>query len=176
MTWVSQAARKQELKMRINEGTSKQLKISQEISDLHRLASNIEDGFITQNELANTPSSYYGTQMDYIENSSRLAYESATVKADAYIQQLQATGMNTGNQYQCAAGGTVQPALIFSEIYKQELKQIARMKLDEIDAEEKELEQEKMRIETEVKAAEAEYESIGQSLDNSIKSSAIQLS
>ena len=176
MTWVSQALRKQCLKTSINELTSKQLKISQEISELQRVASNLEDGILTANEIANTPSNYYGTQMDFVEFASQAAYESATTKADAYIQQLQTTGTTTGNQYQYAAGNTIQPAVIFNEIYKQELKELAKQKIEQIDAEEQELEQEKLTIESQLKAAEAEYQSISSSLDNSIQDSAIKLS
>ena len=176
MTWVIQALRKQELKTRINELTSKQLKISQEIMDLQRVASNIEDGLLTTNEIANTPSSHFGTQMDFFEYSSQMAYESATTKTDAYLQQLQATGGNTGNQYQYAMGDTVQPAIVFNEIYKQELKEIAKQKIDDINAEEKELEQEKLTIESQLKAAESEYQSLEGSLDNAIQQSAIKLS
>ncbi len=176
MTWVIQALRKQELKTRINQLTSKQLKISREISDLQRYASNIQDGVLTTNEIANTPSRFFGTQMDFFERSSGAAYESATVKTDAYLQQLQMTGLNTGNQYQQTIGYTVQPAIIFNEIYKQDLKEVAQQELDKIDAEEKELEEEKLVIETQLKAAEAEYQSIDQSVDQSIQSSAIKLS
>jgi len=175
MTWVIQALRKQQLKMRVNELTSKQLQISQEIMDLQRYASNIEDGILTVNEVGNTPSNYFGTQMEFMDASSQIAYQSATTKTDAYLQQMQMTGNNTGNQYQYAIGNTVQPAVLFNEIYKQEVKEYSKQIMKQIDAEEKELEQEKLTIETQLKAAEAEYESISQSLDKSIQQSAIQL-
>ncbi len=184
MTWVLLALRKQELRNRINQLTQKQIDISQEVMDLENYASNIADGIITFNEMAGTSSRYYGTQIGFMNTSSQVAYNSAMVKSNAYLEQLQQNGMDTGGQYQnildpSGSGqygdGTVQPALLFNQIYKQELEEYARMAKEQINQQEKELEQEKLQIEVKVKAAEAEYESISSQLDNSISKSAIRL-
>ncbi len=184
MTWVLLALRKQELRNRINQLTQKQLDISQEVMDLENYASNIADGVVTFNEMAGTPSRYHGTQLGFIGASSQVAYNSAAIKANAYLDQLQQNGTDTGGQYQnildpSGSGqygdGTVQPALLFNQIYKEELEEYARQAKEQINQQEKELEQEKLQIEVKIKTAEAEYENISNQLDNSISKSAIRL-
>lgn len=176
MSWVVIALRKQELRNRINDLTTMQIAISQEIMDLQKYGSNIADGVITAQEGASVPSRYFGTQMDFINNSSSVAYMSATDKTDAYLTQMQELAANTGKQYNYTVEDmTVQPALLFNEIYKNELEEYARMVTAQINEKEKALEGQKLTLETQLKAAQAEYESISQSLDNNIKDSAIKL-
>jgi glycosidase len=169
MTWVLLAIRKQELRNRINQLTQKQIDISQEVMDLQSYASNIEDGVVTFNEMAGTPSRYYGTQIGFMGTSSQVAYNSAMVKASAYLDQLQQNGMDTDGQYQnildpTGSGqygdGTVQPAVLFNQIYKQELEEYAKKAREQINQQEKELEQERLQVEVKIKTAKLNDETL----------------
>lgn len=180
MTWVMLSLRKATLKNRISSLETKQLQISQRIMDLQSYASSIADGSVSYSEMSNSPSSIFGTQMQYMATASPIAYQSAQVKANAYMQQMGMLQQNTQGQYQLAIDPTgaqadVQPHLIFNEIYKQELKEYSKQVGEKINAEEKELETERLRIESQLKAANAEFEAVAKQEDSNIKRDTIQL-
>lgn len=152
--------------------------ISQKIMDLQTYASNIADGSISQAEMAGAPSSMFGNQMQYMTQSSQIAYQSAQVKTNAYLQQNGMIAQGTGGQYQLAADGQaqqMQPYLIFNEVYKQELKEYSNQLAQKANVEEKQLTAEQKRLETQLKMVEAEYQNIEKTLDDDIKNSAIKL-
>lgn len=182
MSWVMLSLRKMALRQKISDFEMKSVQISQRIMDLHSYGSNIADGVITYSELATCPSSLFGTQMNFMADSSQVAYQSAQIKTDAALGQMQALQNGTGGQYNYA-GASINPAyanpdqayLLFNEIYKQELEEYSKEITAQLDQEEKELQTEKDRIETQLKAAEAELESLNQSIDQNIKNDAIKL-
>lgn len=182
MSWVMLSLRKVALKNRISDLEMKSIQISQRIQDLQSYANNIADGVITYSEAATCPSSLFGTQMDFMVNSSSVAYQSAQIKTDAYLQQMQATQDLTGGQYNYASTSTNamyanpdQAYLLFNEIYKQELEEYSKEISAQLNEEEKQLQTEQARIEAQLKAAEAEYESVSQQVDTNIKNDAIKL-
>ena len=71
----------------------------------------------------------FGTQLDFMANSASVAYQSATAKTNAYLQQLQQTNAATGNQYQYGMGTidatSYDAATIFIVIYKVALEQFS---------------------------------------------------
>lgn len=182
MTWVMLSLRKMQLTQRVSNFEAKLLDISQRIMDLQNYASNIADGVITYNEAANCPSSMFGTQMNFMSASAPIAYQSAQVKTNAYLQQMQALQNTTGNQYGYAQGtidatyaNSDQAYLLFNQIYKQELEEYSKEVSKQLNQEEKELQQEKLRIESQLKAAEAELQSVSESETKNIQSGAIKL-
>jgi len=182
MSWVMLSLRKVALKQRISDLEMKSIQISQRIQDLQSYANNIADGVITYNEAATCPSSLFGTQMNFMVNSSEVAYQSAQIKTDAYIQQMQAAQNTTGGQYNLAStsidatyASPEQSYLLFNEIYKQELKEYANQVAAQMNEEEKELQTEQARIEAQLKAAQAELDAVSQQVDTNIKNDAIKL-
>lgn len=182
MSWVMLSLRKAMLRDRISTLEMKLIQISQRVMDMQSYASNIADGVVTYSEAATCPSSLFGTQMDFMQNSSSVAYQSAQIKTNAYLQQMQTMQNATGGQYNYASTSTNsiyanadQAYLLFNEIYKQELKEYATEISAQLNQEEKELQAEKDRIETQIKAAEAELESVSQQVDTNIKNDAIKL-
>lgn len=180
MTWVMLSLRKATLKSRVSDLEAKLVNISQRIQDMQSYASSIADGSVSYSEMANAPSSLFGTHLEYMQNASGVAYQSAQIKTNAYLQQMNMIQQNTQGQYQLAIDPTgaqadVQPYLIFNEIYKQEMKEYAKQISEKLNGEEKELQTEKTRIEAQIKAAEAEYDSVSKQMDTNIKNDAIQL-
>lgn len=182
MSWVMLSLRKVALKNRISDLEMKSIQISQRIQDLQSYANNIADGVITYSEAATCPSSLFGTQMDFMTNSSSVAYQSAQIKTDAYLQQMQMFQGTTGGQYNFASTSTNaayanadQAYLLFNEIYKQELEEYSKEVSAQLNEEEKQLQTEQARIEAQLKAAEAELESVSSQVDNNIKNDAIKL-
>lgn len=179
MTWIMLSMRKMQLKQEVSDLQYQDVKISQQIQDLANYTNNIADGTITFSEMASCPSSLFGTQLDFMSNSASAAYQSATVKTNAYLQQLAQTNGMTGNQYGYAMGtidGTNYDATtIFNEIYKEELQQYSEQMQEYINEYEKELQAEQTRIETQLQAKEAELQSYDQTISQNIQSDAIKL-
>lgn len=179
MSWVMLSMRKMQLKQEVNCLEMQDVKISQTVQDLATYAGNIADGTITFSEMASCPSSLFGTQLDFFANSAQAAYQSATIKTNAYMQQLANVNGITGNQYGYAMGnadGTAyDAAAIFNEIYQEELKEYAKQMQEYVNQYEQELECEKQRIETQLQAKRAELQSYEQAISQNIQDGAIRL-
>lgn len=178
MTWVTCSIRSQSLLNRKYQMNMELMNISQKLQDLQTYGSNIADGVISQAEAGNCPSSLFGTQMQFMGNSTAVAYQSAQAKTNAYLQQLGGLNQNTGGQYQLAADGAnsqIQPALIFNQIFKQELAEYTKKITEKINKEEQKLMQEQKRMEVQLQAVDAEYESVQKAMEDDIKKSAIKL-
>ncbi len=186
MTWAFLSLRKMQLKQRLSVYQNRLIQISQKIMDMQEMASAVADGKITYQEATSGPSSVFGTQLNFLGQSSNIAYQSAQVKTNAYLQQMQAINQATGGQYQYALdpnanlaymqNGQIQPYLVFNEIYKEELKAFADQYAQELNRQEQDLEQEKLTIETQIKAIQAEYESVNEQESQNIQNDAIKLS
>ncbi len=184
MSWVFLALRKSQLKQRLNVYQNRLLQISQRIMDMQQMAANIADGKITYQEMGQTPSSVFGSQMNYMTQSAPIAYQSASIKTDAFLQNMDAINQGTGGQYlygmdgmntSYLQNGQISPFLVFNDIYEQELKAFADQYAQEVNREEAALEQEKITLETQIKAIEAEYKSVDETLGQNIDNDAIQL-
>lgn len=179
MTWVMLSMRKMQLKQEISDLQLQDVQISRQIQDLASYTNNIADGILTFGEAASCPSSMFGTQLDFMANSASVAYQSATAKTNAYLQQLQQTNAATGNQYQYGMGTidatSYDVATIFNEIYKEELEQYSEQMQSYINEYEKELQTEQTRIETQLEAKEAELQSYDERISQNIQSDAIKL-
>ena len=186
MTWAFLSLRKMQLKQRLSAYQNRLIQISQKIMDMQELAAAVADGKITYQEATSGPSSMFGTQLNFLGQSSNIAYQSAQIKTNAYLQQMQAINQATGGQYQYALdpnsmtsymqNGQIQPFLVFNDIYQEELKAYADQYAQMLNREEQDLEQEKLTLETQIKAIEAEYQAVSEQEDQNIQNDAIKLS
>ena len=177
MTWIALSMRKMQLKQEVSALQFNEVQISQKIQALSKYANNIADGTITFAEMADCPSDFFGTQLDFIQNSSQAAYQSATIKTNAAIQQLAQTNSITGNQYGYAMGTTdataYDQATLFNEIYKEELKKFAEQMQGTLNEYEEQLNEEKEQVETQLQAKQAELDALKQEIGQNIKDDAI---
>ena len=186
MTWAFLSLRKMQLKQRLSVYQNRLIQISQKIMDMQELAAAVADGKITYQEATSGPSSMFGTQMNFLGQSSNIAYQSAQIKTNAYLQQMQTINQSTGGQYQYSLdptsmtsyiqNGQIQPYLIFNNIYQEELKAYADQYAQILNREEQDLEQEKLTLETQIKAIQAEYESVSEQEGQNIQADTIKLS
>ena len=72
--------------------------------------------------------------------------------------------------------GQIQPYLLFNNIYQEELKAYADQYAQQLNRQEQDLEQEKLTLETQIKAIEAEYQSVSEQEGQNIENDAIKLS
>lgn len=185
MSWAFLSLRKMQLKQAESQYQARLIQISKKIQNLAKLADAVADGKITYQEAAGASSSMFGTQMNFLANSSNMAYQSAQIKTNAYLNQMNAINQQTGGQYSYALGNTssafmqngqIQPYLVFNQIYQEELKSYADEYAKTLNREEEDLQAEKLTIETQIKAIQAEYQSVEQQEGENIKNDAIKLS
>ena len=186
MSWVFLSLRKMQLKQKLSVYQNRLIQISQKLMDMQEMAAAVADGKITYQEATGAPSSVFGTQLNFLGQSSNIAYQSAQIKTNAYLQQMQAVNQATGGQYQYSLdptsmsgvmqNGQIQPYLLFNNIYQEELKAYADQYAQQLNRQEQDLEQEKLTLETQIKAIEAEYQSVSEQEGLNIENDAIKLS
>jgi len=172
MSWVTLSMRKGELKARIARMRQELLKKSEELMELQHYGSNIADGIITFDEIANTPSSFMERQHRFMAFSIPFAFNQAMQKT-----QMMQSGLLPGmSMFADPSQLTQEQIQIFMMgRFRAELENMSRVEEKNIQLEEKKLTQEKIQIETQLKAMEAELQQVEQAEGQAIKSEAIKL-
>lgn len=165
--------RKLMLTNRINTLNAKLMEISQKTQDLAAYGANISDGFITPEEAANSPASLFKRQSLYMTTTVQNAWNQASVATQTYLTMNQGTNAMVGNTID-PTGTTTNPnqALLNQAYFKQAMEAAAKNEEKKIEVIEKELDQQRLKIETQLKAAEAELEGVEKAEDQGIKASA----
>lgn len=152
--------RQYEMNARLNEITMK-------IHDLQQYASNIADGTISINDMANTPASMFNRTLMYMS----YAHNGAIMGANTNMQQImmlpnvqaqmaQMTDPNQQMMYQ---------QWIFQNLYAQQREQFSKQETKLLNEQEKQLQQEKTKIETQLKMLQAELEGVRQGEQDAVK-------
>lgn len=162
--------RKLMLTNRINQLNFKLMEIAQKNQDLAVYSANIADGVITPEEAANSPASLFQRQSIYSNYTTQNAYYSAGEATNLTMSQYNAQAQANANAANTQAG--VDPNALFSSYYKQALEAAAKNEDRKIAVLENELDQQRLKIETQLKAAQAELEQVESNEDKAIKSSA----
>ena len=147
------AMRKMELVNRINAIQLRLLAFSQKLTDLAMLGANAQDGIITPEELMSSPASIFMDQLRLTNGAIAMAGPIASQKMQLYLMNqadLQQRGIINQNP--------VNYNLIFNELFRQELEVQGRKIAKLISAEETKVQNEKIRLETQLKAAQQELE------------------
>ncbi len=141
--------------------------IVQKIQDLSMLGANAMDGIITPDELMTSPASIFMDQLRF----SNLAINNAGGRAVANMQ------LYLGNQAALAQQGIVNTMPtdhnhIFNALLRQELEKFGKYMSKRVSAEENKLQTRKLKIESELKVAQAEYERVEKAEEEGIKRTA----
>lgn len=152
MTWASISLRKMELKNRINRFESELIQVSQRLQTISNKASYNE----------NINSSYYTYNLSVVNADYQNAITMASQATDSTLQ--------TSAMYQAQLTYSNQKAVL--EAMKQAW---SDAKKSETDAEAQTLEAQQEQLQTQIKAARAEYDSLGDAMDNDINKGAIKL-
>jgi hypothetical protein len=139
-------------------------KILLKIQDLQRYAANIADGKITMSEMLDTPCSMFGRQMMFMQwsHNTSLMGTQQQMTAMAPMINMQMSQMQPQMQawYQ---------QNIFQQMYQQQREQRAKEETRMLNEQEKELQAEKLKLETEIKMLDQEYESSKQAVSKDIE-------
>ena len=160
------AMRKMELVNRINAIQLRLLEFSQKLTDLAMLGANAQDGIFTPEELATSPASIFMDQLRLSNGAIASAGPVAAQKMQLYLMNqanLQQRGIV--NQY------PVNYNMIYNELFRKELETYGKRIGKLIAAEETKIQNEKIRLETQLKAAHAELEKVEKAEEDGIKRS-----
>lgn len=142
------------------------MQITRKLSDLQQYASNIADGSVSMSDMMNTPGSMFGRQlmyMQYAHNGALLGAQNKMMSMQPMIA-MQMQQMQGNPAYQ-----QMYQNWIFKSLYDQERQNIGKQESKLLNEQEKQIQAEKAKIETQLKMLDQEYESVKQGEDNAIK-------
>lgn len=147
-------ARIHDLTSRIFSKQERLQELTRKLSDLQQYAANISDGSVSMFDMMNTPGSMFGRSMMFMQYSHNMAIQNSQANLTQMmpILQQQMAGMDPAAQMQYQTW-------VQQNLYKQERERFAKMEAKLLNQQEKEIMQEKEKLETSLKMDEAELES-----------------
>ena len=152
--------RKMSLKQQINDKNYQLMQKKQELYDLQSYTAAIADGSVSMNDLTTSPASMFGNMSQYMVGSHNYAMNAAQQNM-AYLQGTNQIGQVSAdataqNQYQMA---------VFKYLYDQQKAQYQKAEEAKLQVKNKQIDNECLKLEQQLKQLEAEYQSIGSSVD-----------
>lgn len=168
MSYLVLFARKMSLKSQINDKNYQLLQKRQELQDLQSYTAAIADGEVSMNDLTTAPASMFGRMSQYMVGSHNYA-TAASQQNYAYLQGAQQTGtpqdMQAQQQYQY---------LVMKNLYDQQKAQFQKAEQQRLHVKEKQMENQCLKVEQELKLLQSEYDSMAQTVDKAAQSLAPQ--
>ena len=168
MTFLVLFARKMMLKNQVSDLNYKLMQKQQELQDLQSYTASIADGEVSLNDLSTAPSSVFGRMSQYMVGSHNYAMSAA----QGQYGMLQ--GAQAGQVTQDATAQAQYQQLVFKNLYDTQKQQFLKAEQQKLHVKEKSMENEKLKIEQQLKLAEAELQQLDQSINNGIKDAAPQ--
>ena len=139
---------------RRNDVNYRLMELTRKLSDLQQYSANIADGSVSMSDMMNTPGSMFGRQMmfmNYAHNAALFGAQQnmAMMQPQIAMQMQQMPDPNMQMMYR---------NWIFQNLYKQQREQVAKQEAKLLNAQEKEIEKEKAKLETQLKLLEQEYQ------------------
>lgn len=134
------------------------MEITRKLSDLQQYASNIGDGSVSMSDMMNTPSSMFGRQLMYMQYAHNGALFGAQQKMAMLQPQLAMQMQQMQNpQYQ-----QMYQQWVFKNLYDQERERMGKQEQKLLNEQEKQIQAEKQKIETQLKLLDQEYDACKQ--------------
>ncbi len=160
------AYRKLDITHRKSDLNYRLMELTRKLSDLQQYSANIADGSVSMSDMMNTPCSMFGRQMMYMQYAHNGALFGANQKM-AMMQPMiamQMQQMGNNPQYQ-----QMYQQWIFRSLYQQERERMGKQEAKLLNEQEKQIQAEKMKIETQLKMLDQELESVKQGEDAAVK-------
>ena len=129
------------------------MELTRKLSDLQQYASNIGDGSVSMSDMMNTPSSMFGRQMMYMQ----YAHNGALFGAQQKMMMMQPTIAMQMQQMQNPNMQAMYQNWIFRNLYNQERERMGKQEQKLLNEQEKQIQAEKTKLETQLKLLEQEY-------------------
>ena len=172
--------RKLQLTQRINQIQYRLMQLSQRLQDLSVYAGNVADGVISPSEFMNSPASIYGVNMNFFNNSVPKSLFEAARASQIYNTNIANMNMASGGQYGMAVDPSNPQSIyanqffVFNAFFKQALDAAGKAEAAKIKRLETDIENQKLMLETQLKAAQAELENTVKAEEDGIKRAAPQ--
>lgn len=169
--------RKLQLTQRINSLQYRLMQISQKLQDLSVYAGNVADGVISPSEFMNSPASIFGVNMNFLNNSVPKALYQASMSTQMYTNNIINLNNASGGQYAYALDPSNPNSIynnqffVFNSFFKQALDAAGKAEAAKVKRLETDLQNEKLMIDTQLKAAEKELESVEKAEEKGIERS-----
>ncbi len=158
------AYRKLDINRRKSDLNYRLMELTRKLSDLQQYAANIADGSISMSDMMNTPSSMFGRQlmfMQYAHNGSLFgAQQKFAMMQPVIAMQMQQMQPGMQQMYQ---------NWIFKNLYDQERERMGKQEAKLLNEQEKQIQAEKLKLETQLKLLDQELEACKQGEDKSVE-------
>lgn len=158
------AYRKLDINRRKSDLNYRLMELTRKLSDLQQYAANIGDGSVSMSDMMNTPSSMFGRRLMFMQYAHNGSLFGAQQKF-AMIQPIIAAQMQQ-----------IQPGMqqmyqnwIFKNLYDQERERMGKQEAKLLNEQEKEIQAEKMKVETQLKLLDQELQACKEGEDKSIE-------
>ena len=154
------------------------MEISQKLQDLSVYAGNVADGVITPDEFMSSPASIFGVNMNYFNNSVPQALYDASRATQIYNANMLNMNAAAGGHYGMLIDQSKPQQLqanqffIFNAFFKQALDAAGKAEAAKVKRLETDITNQKLMIETQLKAAETELQKVEEQESKGIESSA----
>ncbi|CCY62340.1 unknown [Clostridium sp. CAG:967] len=159
------AYRKLDIMHRKNDLNYRLMNLTRKLSDLQQYAANIADGSVSMSDMMNTPSSMFGRQMMYMQ----YAHNGALFGAQQKMAMMQPQIAMQMQQMQDPNYQAMYQQWIFKSLYDQERERMGKQETKLLNEQEKQIQAEKAKLETQLKLLDQELEACKQGEDAAIK-------
>lgn len=137
------------------------MNLTRKLEDLQQYAANIADGSVSMSDMMNTPGSMFGRQLMYMQ----YAHNASIFGAQQQMQMMQPQIMMQMQQMQDPNMQAMYQNWIFKSLYDQQREQIGKQETKLLNEQEKQIQAEKAKIETQLKLLDQELEACKQGED-----------
>ncbi|CDE89791.1 unknown [Clostridium sp. CAG:729] len=159
------AYRKLDIMHRKNDLNYRLMNLTRKLSDMQQYAANIADGSVSMSDMMNTPSSMFGRQMMYMQ----YAHNGALFGAQQKMAMMQPQIAMQMQQMQDPNYQAMYQQWIFKSLYDQERERMGKQETKLLNEQEKQIQAEKAKLETQLKLLDQELEACKQGEDAAVK-------
>ena len=170
--------RKLQLTQRINQLQYRLMELSQRLQDLSVYAGNVADGVISPGEFMSSPASIFGVNMNFFNNSVPKALFEASRSSQMYNANIMNMNAASGGHYGMAVDPSNMNSIyanqffVFNAFFKQSLDAAGKAEAAKVKRMETDIQNQKLQIDTQLKAAETELKNVEEAEQKGIEASA----
>lgn len=159
------AYRKLDIMRRKSDLNYRLMNLTRKLSDLQQYAANIADGSVSMHDMMNTPGSMFGRQLMYMQ----YAHNGAIFGAQQKMAMMQPQIMAQMQQMPNPAYQQMYQQWIFKSLYDQERERMGKQEQKLLNEQEKQIQAEKAKIETQLKLLDQEYQACKEGEDKAVE-------
>lgn len=154
------------------------MELSQKLQDLSVYAGNVADGVITPGEFMSSPASIFGANMNFFNNSVPQALFEASRSTQMYNNNILNMNAASGGHYAMLVDPSRPQSIyanqffVFNAFFKQALDAAGKAEAQQVKRLETDITNQKLMIETQLKAAETELQKVEEQESKNIERTA----